>query len=191
MIDRRTIRRGLKVIAAGDSDVGQALERVGYPEPRIRPAGFETLLSIIVSQQVSTGASRTIMGRVRSLLPELSAEATLALPEGALREAGLSRRKAEYATGLARTILDGRFNPAALAGLGDSEASAEIYVMFSLQRPDVFPADDLALQRALQNLKGWSKRPAAAEAREAVVHWSPWRTVGSLFLWHLYRAAPI
>ena len=140
MIDRRTIRTGLKVIAAVDSDVA-----------------------------------------------------------GALGEAGLSRRKAEYATGLACTILDGRFDPATLAGLGDNEAiaaictlhgfgrwSAEIYVMFSLQRPDVFPADDLALQRALQNLKGWSKRPAAAEAREAVVHWSPWRTVGSLFLWHLY-----
>jgi len=203
LIDRRTIRRGLKVIAANDSDVARALERVGHPEPRIRPPGFEALVSIIVSQQVSTGAARAIMAGVRTLLPELSAEAVLALPDGALRAAGLSGRKVEYATGLARAILAGQFDPAALAQQTDSEAiasicalrgfghwSAEVYVMFSLQRPDVFPAGDLALQRALQKLKGWSNRPDADQARAAVAHWAPWRTVGSLFLWHFYRGAP-
>jgi DNA-3-methyladenine glycosylase II len=75
-----------------------------------------------------------------------------------------------------------------LRGLG--RWSAEVYLMFSLQRPDVFPAGDLALQRALQKLKGWDNRPNADESRAAVAHWMPWRTVGSLFLWHFYRGAP-
>ena len=73
VIDRRAIRKGLRVIATKDCDVAQALTRIGYPEPRIRPVGFEALLSIIVSQQISTGAAQSIMDRVRALLPEISA----------------------------------------------------------------------------------------------------------------------
>ena len=203
VIDRRAIRKGLSVIATKDSDVAQALTRISYPEPRIRPVGFEALLSIIVSQQISTGAARSIMDRVRALLPEISAPATLALPDGALRKAGLSGRKVEYVTALARVIVAGQFDPVALAQQTDSQAiasicnlrglgrwSAEVYLMFSLQRPDVFPAGDLALRLALQKLKGWDNRPNADEARATVAHWMPWRTVGSLFLWHFYRGAP-
>ena len=168
VIDRRAIRKGLSVIATKDSDVAQALTRISYPEPRIRPVGFEALLSIIVSQQISTGAARSIMDRVQALLPEISAPATLALPDGALRKAGLSGRKVEYVTALARAIVAGQFDPVALAQQTDSQAiasicmlrvwgrwSAEVYLMFSLQRPDVFPAGDLALRLALQKLKGW------------------------------------
>ena len=203
LIDRRTIRKGLSVIAANDCDVAQALKRVGYPEPRIRPVGFKALLSIIVSQQISTGAAQSIMGRVRALLPEISAPATLALSDGALRKAGLSGRKVEYVNSLAQAIVTGQFDPIALEQQADSQViastcmlrglgrwSAEVYLMFSLQRPDVFPAGDLALQRALQKLKGWDNRPSADETRAAVAHWMPWRTVGSLFLWHFYRGAP-
>ena len=73
VIDRRAIRKGLRVIATKDCDVAQALTQIGYPEPRIRPVGFEALLSIIVSQQISTGAAQSIMGRVQALLPEISA----------------------------------------------------------------------------------------------------------------------
>ena len=203
VIDRRAIRKGLRVIATKDSDVAQALTRISYPEPRIRPVGFEALLSIIVSQQISTGAARSIMDRVQALLPEISAPATLALPDGALRKAGLSGRKVEYVTALARAIVAGQFDPVALAQQTDSQAiasicnlrglgrwSAEVYLMFSMQRPDIFPAGDLALRRALQNLKGWDNRPNADEARATVAHWMPWRTVGSFFLWHFYRGAP-
>ena len=203
LIDRRTIRKGLSVIAANDCDVAQALKRVGYPEPRIRPVGFKAVLSSIVSQQISTGAAQSIMGRVRALLPEISAPATLALSDGALRKAGLSGRKVEYVNSLAQAIVTGQFDPIALEQQADSQViasicmlrglgrwSAEVYLMFSLQRPDVFPAGDLALQRALQKLKGWDNRPSADETRAAVAHWMPWRTVGSLFLWHFYRGAP-
>ena len=65
--------------------------------------------------------------------------------------------------------------------------SAEIYLMFSLKRTDIFPANDLALQVALQNLKNLQERPTAKIARNMVEHWSPWRSAGSIFLWHLYK----
>ena len=62
--------------------------------------------------------------------------------------------------------------------------------MFSLGRRDVFPADDLALQTALGRLKGLRHRPTPGRARAMIEHWSPWRSVGALFLWHYYRGAP-
>ncbi len=202
-MDKQHIAIALAELARIDSDVARALESVGLPEPRIRPQGFETLLSTIVSQQISTQAAKAIMGRVRALLPQPSAAAILALEDKTLREAGLSFRKIEYAKGLAQAVESGRLNIAALAAASNEEAietimslrgfgrwSAEIYLIFSLQREDVFPADDLALQVALGRLKNLDQKPTPKQASILIEHWSPWRSAGSLFLWHYYRGAP-
>lgn len=202
-MNKQHIAIALAELARIDSDVARALESVGLPEPRIRPQGFETLLSTIVSQQISTQAAKAIMGRVRILLPEPSAAAILALEDKTLREAGLSFRKIEYAKGLAQAVESGRLNIAALAAASNEEAietimslrgfgrwSAEIYLIFSLQKEDVFPADDLALQVALGRLKNLDQKPTPKQASILIEHWSPWRSAGSLFLWHYYRGAP-
>lgn len=202
-MDQKQVINNIDNIACIDADVASAVVSLGYPQPRIRPQGFETFFSTIVGQQISTEAAAAIMQRVRDLLPRLDASSLLNLPEGALREAGLSTRKVEYAQGLANAILDGDFVPEDLQAMENKEAiraitalrglgvwSAEIYLMFSLQRDDIFPADDLALQVALQRLKGLTKRPTQREARTLIEHWSPWRSAGSLFLWHYYRGAP-
>ena len=202
-MDQKQVISNIDNIACIDADVASALGSLGYPQPRIRPQGFETFFSTIVGQQISTDAAAAIMQRVRDLLPRLDALSLLNLPEGALREAGVSTRKVEYAQGLANAILDGDFVPEDLQEMENKEAiraitalrglgvwSAEIYLMFSLQRDDIFPADDLALQVALQRLKGLTKRPTQGEARNLTEHWSPWRSAGSLFLWHYYRGAP-
>ena len=202
-MDEELIKQGLDEIASKDKDVKAGLELLGYPAPRIRPVGFETLFSIIVSQQLSTHAAAAIMGRARELLPTLEPQTVLNLPKGALREIGLSGRKVEYATGLSQAILSGDFKPEALKQLDDEAVkkeiialkgfgpwSAEIYLMFSLQRQDIFPSGDLALLVALQKLKGLNEKPSPEIAQELIAHWSPWRTVGSLFLWHYYHGAP-
>ena len=202
-MNQAKIRRHLDRLAALDADLCRGLELVRYPKPRIRAPGFETLLSTIVSQQISTEAAASIMQRVRALLPRMQADEVLRLPAGALREAGLSQRKVEYVEGLARAIADGGFDPDELAAMDDADAvaaitslrgfgawSAEIYLMFSLQRSDVFPAGDLALRVALGKLKGLDSAPGEREARAMVEHWSPYRSAGSLFLWHYYRGAP-
>lgn len=202
-MDKQHIAIALAELARIDADVARALESVGLPEPRIRPQGFETFLSTIVSQQISTQAAKAIMGRVRALLPEPSTAAILALEDKTLREAGLSFRKIEYAKGLAQAVQSGRLDIAGLAAASNEEAietittlrgfgrwSAEIYLMFSLQREDIFPADDLALQVALGRLKNLDQKPTPKEARTLIEHWSPWRSAGSLFLWHYYRGAP-
>lgn len=202
-MDERIISQGMQALADGDPDVATALQAMGPPPPRIRPAGFETFLATIVSQQLSTHAARAIMGRLVALLPEPTAAALLEVDDEVLRGAGLSYRKVEYAKGLALAVTESRFDIAGLAAMTDAEAvaaitalrgfgrwSAEIYLMFSLGRRDIFPADDLALQVALGRLKQLETRPTPKQARSLVAHWAPWRSVGSLFLWHFYQGAP-
>ncbi len=203
-MNRARIKNDLDALARRDRDVGRALEHISYPAPRIRKQGFETFVSTIVSQQISTEAAAAIMRRVHALLPRIEAAAVLGLPAGALREAGLSARKVEYVEGLARAIAERSFDPARLPRMADREVieaitaqkgfgiwSAEIYMMFSLGRADVFPAGDLALRIALQKLKRIDATLSEKEARELVAPWAPFRSAGSLFLWHYYRGAPV
>jgi DNA-3-methyladenine glycosylase II len=204
LIDHDTIALGLRELSSADPQIAAAIARIGSPQPRVRPAGFETLMSTIISQQLSTESAQAIKRRVVALLQEeVTPERLLSESDASLRAAGLSFRKIEYIKGLAAAITEGRFTPAALHRLEDWEAvealtqlrgfgrwSAEIYLMFSLGRKDIFPADDLALRIALGRLRQLPQKPTPAQARKLTEHWSPWRTVGSLFLWHYYRGAP-
>ena len=202
-MNQKQVDSDLDCIAGIDAELKSALQAIGYPKPRIRSQGFETLLSVIVGQQIPTAAAAAVMGRVRELLPRMEASELQKLPTESLRKAGLSGRKVEYAFGLADAIVDGSLDTLALESLDNEDAirtittlrgfgdwSAEIYLMFSLQRRDIFPANDLALQIALQRLKGLDQRPSEKQARLLIEHWSPWRSSGSLFLWHYYRGAP-
>ncbi len=202
-MNQAKIKRHLDKLAQIDPDLRRGLELVRYPKPRIREQGFDTFLSTIVSQQISTEAAASIMRRVRALLPDMNAAAVLCLPAGALRDAGLSLRKVEYVEGLAQAMVEERFDPSELESMDDQRAikaitslrgfgpwSAEIYLMFSLQRSDIFPAGDLALRIALQKLKGIDTLLDEKQSRELVARWSPYRSAGSLFLWHYYRGAP-
>ena len=193
----------METLVEVDEDVANAVEQFGFPAPRLRPAGFETLFAIVVSQQISTDAARAIRQRVVALMDDVSPESLLNVDPEALRSAGMSYRKIEYARGLAEAIVDERLDLedmrkqtndeviAAITALhGFGLWSAEIYLMFSLRRRDVFPAGDLALRSSLGMLKGLDEKLTPKQALELVEHWSPWRSVGSLFLWHYYRGAP-
>lgn len=197
-MNRTFIKKGMDYLAERDKHIAVQLEKVGYPEPRKRPAGFEAFLNAIVSQQISIRAAATIQARVVDCLPEVSPKALLHIPVQSLRGAGMSQRKVEYAQGLAQAIVDGSFNPDALKKMDDATAveqivklrgfgvwSAEIYLMFSLGRKDIFPADDLIIRQSLQKLKRKRDKLTASKARKLTEHWAPYRSVGSLFLWHM------
>ena len=203
-MDQRYITRALNALAKRDDDVRDALSAYGKPKPRIRPEGFETFVNTVVAQQISTHAASAIMGRVRKRLPRLTPRTLMKVSDEDLRAAGLSFRKIEYLRGLAEAELSGRLGIKQLGELNDEEAierivqlrgfgrwSAEIYLMFSLGRRDIFPADDLALQVALGRLKGLDKRPTAKEARALTEPWAPYRSAASLFLWHYYQGQPL
>jgi DNA-3-methyladenine glycosylase II len=202
-MDKRVIKKGMEALVMIDEDVANAVEQVGYPAPRLRPVGFETMFAAILSQQISTDAARAIRERVIALMHDVSAKSLLKVDPEALRSAGMSYRKIEYARGLAEAIFEGRLDLQGMREQTDDEVisaitalrgfglwSAEIYLMFALRRRDVFPAGDLALRSSLGILKDLEGKLTPKQARELVEHWSPWRSVGSLFLWHYYRGAP-
>ncbi len=200
-MNKRKIKKDLDALALRDTHVAAVLETLGYPEPRVRPSGYNAFLSTIISQQISIKAAATIQQRVLNALPDLSPEGLLATPIETLRSAGMSQRKVEYARGMAEAILAGTFCPDAIESMADDEAithitqlrgfgvwSAEVYLMFSLGRNDIFPADDLIIRQSLQKLKRKRKPLTAKTARALVEHWAPYRSVGSLFLWHMKNA---
>lgn len=198
-----TIHQALDTLAARDADIARALAEVGYPAPRNREPGFAALLSIITGQQVSVSAAAAIRGRLGEAVTPLTPENFLAAGEETLRAVGLSRRKVEYGRGVAEAMQSGALDTDKLGAMDDETVvaaltalrglgrwSAEIYMLFALRRPDVWPAEDLAIQEALRRLKGLDTRPARAESEAIVAPWQPWRGVAALFLWHYYKGAP-
>jgi DNA-3-methyladenine glycosylase II len=202
-INGKKLQVALQHLTRADADLRRALKRVGPPPPRHRPAGFETLLWIIVGQQISIKAADAIWNRLVAAVDPLSPPGLLRCGESGLREIGFSRQKIKYGLGLAEMIIDRRLDLAALESLPDDAAiaaiaavpglgrwSAEIYLLSSLDRPDVMPADDLALLAAAQRVKGLAQRPTPKALRAMAESWRPWRSVAARLLWHYYRMAP-
>ena len=197
------IRETLDALGERDPDIARGIEIVGYPEPRNREPGFGALLNIIAAQQVSVSAAAAIRGRLVAAIDPLTPENFLKASDETLRAVGFSRRKVEYGRGIAEEMRSGRLDAGRLSAASDDEVmavltalrglgrwSAEIYMLFALRRPDVWPADDLAIQEALRRLKGLEERPARAASEPIVEAWRPWRGVAALFLWHYYKGAP-
>jgi DNA-3-methyladenine glycosylase II len=199
------IRRvALKALAERDADIAAALALIGPPPPRDRPPGFASLLRAIVAQQVSSASAAALWARLIAAIDPMGPEAVARLDVDALRKLGLSRPKALYAQGLARDILERRIDLDLVPTLADEDAiahliqikgigrwSAEVYLLFALGRPDVFPAGDLALAIAMQRLKRLRRRPEPKRLIKLAEPWRPYRGAAAQFLWHYYKAAPI
>lgn len=195
-----SLRPALEALAARDPDIARHYAHCGLPPERRRPAGFAGLVHIIAAQQVSAASANAIIGRLEAALRPCSPEGFLELDDAALRDIGLSRQKMRYCRALAEDVLAGRIDLDGLAGLDDAAAiehlvqakgigvwSAEIYLLFALRRPDVWPADDLAVQVAVQRVKGLDARPGRAQMVELAAPWRPHRSAAARFMWHVYR----
>jgi DNA-3-methyladenine glycosylase II len=185
------------------------LERAGAPRFRRRRNGFETLLHIILEQQVSIDAAAAMFRRLNEECRPLTPAGFLTLDDAVLRRCGFSRQKAGYGRGLADAVASGALDFDWLAAASDDEAlaalvalkgigrwSAEIYLIFALGRDDVWPAADLGLQFGVAAELGLGERLGERELRELGDRWRPWRTVAACLFWQSYlharnRAAPV
>ncbi len=203
MLTQDDINSAMAFLIQADPAIEKGFALVGSPTPRNRDRGYGTFLRILLSQQISVAAADAIEERLRAHAPDLSPKQLRALDDDALRTIGLSRPKIKTLRYLLAALDDGSFNPDALETLDDQAAiasisalhgfgrwSSEIYCMFSLGRPDLFPADDIALLEAIRRLDGLDKRPTPKEGRIRADIWAPYRTTASLFLWHYYRGRP-
>jgi len=166
---------------------------------------FEALARIIVGQQVSTAAARTVWKRVCGEFGGSVAPIDLvaADAEQRLRSCGLSGRKASYMIGIATAIESGELRPDELDELTDEEViealvalkgigrwSAEMFLIFDLGRPDVFSGGDLGLRRGVQIAYDLEEMPTPEEAVAIAEAWSPHRSLASFYLWEAVHATP-
>lgn len=199
-LSKELIKAGLDYVSGSEPGLAAAVAQSGYPEPRIRPEGYETLLRTIVGQQVSVASAAAVWNKLEARLGDgCPAEALLETEFDELRACGLSRQKQGYARSLAELILSGGLDLANLPQ-DDEEAialltkikgigrwSAEIYLLFAQGRPDIWPAGDLAIQVGVGNFLEWPERPSEKELRARAESWSPHRGAVAIFTWHHYH----
>jgi len=198
-----TLAEGVAELARRDPHLAAVVARHGAPPLWDRPAGFQTLVQIILEQQISLSAGRAAYERLERLAGAVTPERVAALAEADLRGAGLTRQKSGYIRDIAKAIVVGDFDPDALATLDDDEAraaliklrgigawTANIYLLMALGRADIWPSGDLALVAAMREVKRMRSLPTAERVERITRAWSPWRAVAARVLWHHYLSTP-
>ena len=206
--------RARKALAASDPTMAALVERVGKIDlatrlkrrQEERPAdAYGALLRAIVGQQLSTKAARTIYLRVLELFGGAtpSPEQLLEASEADLRACGLSGRKTEYVRDLAAHVISGELELDRLEELSDEDVieeivavrglgqwTAEMFLLFHLQRPDVLSGGDLGIRKAIQVEYGLEEMPPPKRVLEIGEPWRPYRSLASLYLWESLAAVP-
>ena len=194
------LKHGIDAVATMEPGFARAVEAAGYPEPRIRPRGYGTLMRTIVGQQVSVAAAASMWRKFEAHAgEELDPQRVLDADFDTLRACGLSRQKQGYMRSLCELVVTGQLDfdslPAddeeAIAQLtlikGIGRWSAEIYLLFAEGRQDIWPAGDLAVQAGLHKLLDLDARPSEKATREMAEKWRPHRGATAIFTWHCYN----
>jgi DNA-3-methyladenine glycosylase II len=176
-----------------------------YPNASLRSRGnaFETLLRAIVGQQISLKAADAVWARLCALTP-IREEAVSRLAPDRLKSCGLSRMKAEYCRDLAAHFVEGRIRPRRWGRMADEAIvaelidvrgigrwTAEMFLIFHLLRPNVWPVDDLGLLKALSLHYARGEKITPRRAKEMGETWQPWRTVATWYLWRSLDPMPV
>jgi DNA-3-methyladenine glycosylase II len=198
-LSHRTLLKGVRELAERDEDLARIVSAFGPPPLWEREQGFHSLIHIILEQQVSLASAQAAYTRLEKAINPLSPKNFLGLTDKELKQIGFSQQKSRYGRELAKAILDGSLRLSELTRLDDGEAkerlmnvkgigpwTADIYLMMALGRTDIWPMGDLALEVALQKVKGLPARPTPEEARKLSDRWQPWRAVAARLLWHSY-----
>lgn len=177
-----------------------------HPEISLKNRGdaFSTLARSIVGQQISVKASESVWQRLLEVVPEITPATLAQVEETALRECGLSQRKAGYLRGLSRHFLEGKLVPARWDEMDDEAViadlmqvkgigrwTAEMFLIFNLLRPDVLPLDDFGLQRAMSMHYNSGEPLSKLKIRVISQDWQPWRSVATWYLWRSLDPSPV
>lgn len=172
------------------------LEKYGQPNIPSRPQGFETLCKIIFEQQVSLESGKACYDKLKALVGDFTPENILNCPEDDLRKCGLSRQKSKYVTALAEAMISGHINLESFPLKTPEEIRSElikikgighwtidVYLMFSMQSPDIIPLGDIGIIITIKEL--WQLHDKT-EILALTETWKPYRTAAAFFLWHYY-----
>lgn len=190
-------------LASEDAGLQKIIDTYGYPPFWSRPNSFESLVHIILEQQVSLASALSALNKLRERVEEITPARILLLTDEEMRACYVSRQKSGYIKYLAEALLSGqlsledfyhlpddevRVKLTALKGIGNW--TADVYLMFALQRADIFPIGDLAAVNALKRVKQLPAETTKEEMLEFVTRWAPYRSIAAMLLWHFYLSSP-
>jgi DNA-3-methyladenine glycosylase II len=190
-------------VGAADHDLQKIIDSYGYPPFWSRANSFESLVHIILEQQVSLASANSALNKLRERLQEITPARILLLTDEEMRACYVSRQKNGYIKYMAEAILSGqikleefpkihddqvRAKLVALKGIGNW--TADVYMISALHRVDIFPIGDLAAVNALKRVKNLSKETSAEQLLSIAEKWKPYRTIAAKLLWHYYLSAP-
>jgi DNA-3-methyladenine glycosylase II len=191
-------------LASADPDLAAIIKAHGYPPMWNRPNTFETLVHIILEQQVSLASALSALNKLRDKVHTITPEKVLSLTDEELKACYFSRQKAGYVRYLAGSVLDRRLDLHLLPALSDDEVrtqlialkgignwTIDVYLIFVLQRADIFPLGDLAAINALKRIKRLPRETHRDALRPLIDRWKPHRTIATMLLWHYYLSSPV
>ena len=198
-VTTENISDAVAYLTSVDPDLKVLVDQHGIPPLWEREEGFDTLVLIILEQQVSLASARATFRKLRDQLGEVTPAAVLTLDNEALKAVGFSRQKTRYVRILSEAVQDGSLNLEALAAAEDSQVrqqlmslkgvgkwTADIYLLMALRRADIWPEGDLALAATIQAIKQYPLRPKPDELIRVAQSWKPWRAVAARILWNHY-----
>ncbi|WP_407481375.1 DNA-3-methyladenine glycosylase family protein [Elizabethkingia meningoseptica] len=190
-------------LAVRDPDFKTILNTHGYPPMWTRENTFETLVHIILEQQVSLASALAALNKLKEKTTQITPESVLMLNDDEMRACYISRQKTVYIRGLAQSITDKHLSLEELPAMTNDDArkslvklkgignwTVDVYLMFTLQRVDIFPIGDLAAVNALKRLKKLQPSVTKEEILEITEQWRPFRSIASIMLWHYYLSQP-
>jgi DNA-3-methyladenine glycosylase II len=199
-LTRASLHDGVRFLTQRDRRLAAIVEEFGPPPLFARPAGFATLVLIILEQQVSLASARAVFGKLRAAVGDaVTPSGVAALGPDGLAALGFTRQKARYVHGLAQRLLARELRLEQVARLDDALAGATlcavpgigpwtagVYLLMALRRPDVWPPGDLGLHKSMHESRCVAAVPSSLLAAEHALRWRPWRAVAARLLWHAY-----
>lgn len=190
-------------LASVDAGLQKIIDSYGYPPFWSRSNSFESLVHIILEQQVSLASALSALNKLRERVEVITPARISLLTDEEMRACYVSRQKNGYIKYLAEALLSGQLNLENFYHLPDDEVrakltalkgignwTADVYLMFALQRADIFPIGDLAAVNALKRVKQLPSEITREEMLEITAQWAPYRTVAAMLLWHFYLSSP-
>ena len=200
-LTQKSLALAARELAARDNTLAGIHATYGDPPLWRRATGFQTLVHIILEQQVSLKSAKSMLVRLEGAIQPFTPFRFIELGDSYLRGLGVTRQKSAYLLHLSHSIVNDDLSFTRLARMSDDEArlvltrvkgigswSADVYLLMAMRRADIWPAGDLALAVAMQDLKGLSRRPAPEELERLAEPWRPHRAVAARMLWQYYLA---
>jgi DNA-3-methyladenine glycosylase II len=201
VLTTKTLATAARELASRDTTLAGIFAAHGDPPLWKRTTGFPTLVHIILEQQVSLTSGKAMFDRLNAAIQPFAPEQFVTRGEMYLRSLGVTRQKAAYLVHLSSLLVSGELDLERLSRLGDIEArtslmqvkgiglwSADVYLLMAMRRADIWPAGDLALAVAAQELLGLKQRPTPQELEHLAEKWRPLRAVAARMLWQHYLA---